>query len=167
MIKNIQVIVWVCLALILIPNITAGSIYQNESIVLDGDEEYNIGLTDIEKNESISFQIDANKTINLYLINENEYAKRHIYEFNKSDLMLKEIKDISFNWTVPDKEAYMMILENPHNLSVEIEYTFHSKNYTIDLTETDIVEGLMCCCCGLIGILVIGLIVIVVYIKIK
>lgn len=167
MLKKLQIIIWLSLCLILIPNMTAGSIYQNENIVLDGNEEYNIGLTDIEKNENISFQIDANKTINLYLINETEYAKRHIYRFNKSDLILKEIKEESFNWTVPDKEDYMMILQNPHNFSVEIEYTFHSKNYTIDLAEIEIVDELMCCCCGSIGILVIVLIVIVLYIKSK
>ena len=167
MIKKLQIIVWICLVLIFIPNITCGNLYQNESIVLDGNEKYNVGLSDIEKDENISFQIDANKTINIYIINETEYAKRHIYGFNKSDLMLKEIKDVSFNWTVPDEAAYMMILKNPHNSSVGIEYTFQSQNYTIDLIETKIFEGLMCCCCGFIGIMVIVLIVIVLYIKIK
>ena len=167
MLKKLQLTVWICLALTFIPNITTGNIYLDESICIEKNEKYNVGITDIEKDENISFQIDANKTINLYLINETEYAKRHIYEFNKSDLMLKEIKDISFNWTVPDKEAYMMILENPHNYSVEIDYTIQSNNYTIDLTETQVVEGLKCCCCGFISISVIVLIVIVLYVKIK
>jgi len=166
-VKKIHIIVGMCVFLILVSYITTGSIYRSERIDIEKNGRYKVALADIKKGENIIFKLDTNKTVNLYIINESEYAYRHIYGFNKSEVIQKGIKDISFNWTVPDKDEYMMIVENPHNSSIGMDYIFHTEGYTIDLTETEIYNDLMCCCCGSIGVLVILLIVIVSYIKIK
>ncbi|MFW6083029.1 MAG: hypothetical protein ACOC7O_00095 [Thermoplasmatota archaeon] len=146
-------------------NTVTADVYQNYEVVLEGDEEYSTKLDQVEEDEEITFNLDADGDISVYIIDEIEYGKRHLYGFNKSDFKKQEIKDITFNWTKPDDKNYLLVLENNNELSVDVDFTYHTKDLDINVLKTELVPNMMCCCFGVSIIVLIVIVSIVMYMK--
>ena len=125
-----------------------GYAWELENIAGSADDEFTLEL------------VSASGPVNLYILEWDEYFDWFDQE---TDWEIHGVTEGEWEWTMPNDEEWVLVIENPNDYDVDVEYK---------MTNDTVVEGILavlgvCCIVGIIiAVLVFGVILIVVIILI-
>ena len=136
-----------------VPIVNADS---DENVIIESNDVLEVSMRDIEEDDLVSITVNASGgTVNVYII-AGEDLNRGDYEAYAEESDFHE-EDISLTWTKPDDRDYYLVIENPHENRVTVDYNYESVDFS------GIFSGFQTCCWVFAFIILIVIVIIIIF----
>jgi hypothetical protein len=148
-----------CMAAVSADNITG------EDVEIDPEEYESIYLLFVNKDDKLDVKVTSDIEVNVYIFDSDDWSFSP--DYSKAKVTKEGITSTSFSYTIPEDDAYYLIIYNPSNTTtatVDYEYTDYLEERVEEATAW---FGMAVGICIVVVIVIIVVIVLIIYFAIK